>query len=168
MQQALINFYYQFHKKQHYFLCHDILEDAWKAESNFSKQDAVVSLILFATACYHYRRNNLKGAYKSFNKSNEIIQNAKDSNVLNLNIDAFQQLIEQQIAMVNESKPFSPVVLPINTDFEKIIKVNFPDYDYNQVTTTDSFIVDYHKLRDRSEVIAAKEEAIQMRKFKQN
>ncbi len=76
MQQALINFYYQFHT-QHYFLCSSILEDAWKAENNYSKQDAVVSLILFATACYHYRRNNLKGAYKSFNKSKEIIQNAK-------------------------------------------------------------------------------------------
>nr|MQS96213.1 DUF309 domain-containing protein [Escherichia coli] len=35
MQQALINFYYQFHTKQHYFLCHDILEDAWKAENNY-------------------------------------------------------------------------------------------------------------------------------------
>lgn len=89
MHQALINFYYQFHKSNIIFFA-DILEDAWKAESKFSKQDAVVSLILFATACYHYRRNNLKGAYKSFNKSNEIIQNAKDSNILNLNIDEFQ------------------------------------------------------------------------------
>ncbi|MBE5661941.1 DUF309 domain-containing protein [Staphylococcus sp. SS21] len=166
MQQALINFYYQFHKKQHYFLCHDILEEAWKEENNFSKQDAVVSLILFATACYHYRRNNLKGAYKSFNKSNEIIQNAQDSYVLNLNIDEFQKLIEQQIAMINKSESFSPVVLPINPDFENIIKVNFPDYDYNQETITDSFIVDHHKLRDRSDVIKAKQEAIQMRKYR--
>ncbi|MBE5673622.1 DUF309 domain-containing protein [Staphylococcus sp. SS35] len=168
MQQALINFYYQFHKKQHYFLCHDILEEAWKEENNFSKQDAVVSLILFATACYHYRRNNLKGAYKSFNKSNEIIQNAQDSYVLNLNIDEFQNLIEKQIAMINKSESFSPVVLPINPDFENIIKVNFPDYDYNQETITDSFIVDHHKLRDRSDVIKAKQEAIQMRKYKHN
>ncbi|MGZ1748068.1 DUF309 domain-containing protein [Staphylococcus argenteus] len=168
MHQALINFYYQFHKKQHYFLCHDILEDAWKAESKFSKQDAVVSLILFATACYHYRRNNLKGAYKSFNKSNEIIQNAKDSNILNLNIDEFQKLIAQQIEMINKSESFSPVVLPINPDFENIIKDNFPDYDYNQETTTDSFIIDHHKLRDRSDVIKAKQVAIQMRKFKRN
>ncbi|MCQ9904298.1 DUF309 domain-containing protein, partial [Staphylococcus aureus] len=26
MDKALIDFYYYFHKLQHYFLCHDILE----------------------------------------------------------------------------------------------------------------------------------------------
>ncbi|MBU6705634.1 DUF309 domain-containing protein [Staphylococcus aureus] len=179
MQQALINFYYQFHTKQHYFLCHDILEDAWKAENNYSKQDAVVSLILFATACYHYRRNNLKGAYKSFNKSKEIIQNAKDRDVLYLNLNDYQLLIEQQIAKLNAAKPFSSVILPITPDFERIIKANYPDferiikanypdYDYNQETSTDPFIVDHHMRRDRSEVISAKEEAIQLRKHRRN
>lgn len=168
MQQALINFYYQFHTKQHYFLCHDILEDAWKAENNYSKQDAVVSLILFATACYHYRRNNLKGAYKSFNKSKEIIQNAKDRDTLYLNLNDYQLLIEQQIAKLNAAKPFSSVILPITPVFERIIKANYPDYDYNQETSTDPFIVDHHMRRDRSEVIAAKEEAIQLRKHRRN
>ena len=47
-----MDYYYQFHKHQHYFLCHDILEDAWKSQNTFSKHDAVVSLILFATANY--------------------------------------------------------------------------------------------------------------------
>ena len=64
-----MDYYYQFHKHQHYFLCHDILEDAWKSQNTFSKHDAVVSLILFATANYHYRRGNLKGALKSFEKA---------------------------------------------------------------------------------------------------
>ena len=54
-----MDYYYQFHKHQHYFLCHDILEDAWKSQNTFSKHDAVVSLLLFATANYHYRRGNL-------------------------------------------------------------------------------------------------------------
>ena len=66
MDDALIHFYYQFHKHQHYFLCHDILEEAWKLNLSFSKNDAVVSLILFASACYHYRRDNIKGALKSY------------------------------------------------------------------------------------------------------
>ncbi len=47
-----INFYYQFHTKQHYFLCHDILEDAWKAENNYSKQDAVVKLHLVCNCLF--------------------------------------------------------------------------------------------------------------------
>ncbi|WP_186311404.1 DUF309 domain-containing protein, partial [Bacillus toyonensis] len=76
--QSLMDYYYQFHKHQHYFLCHDILEDAWKSQNTFSKHDAVVSLILFATANYHYRRGNLKGALKSFEKALLTINHAKD------------------------------------------------------------------------------------------
>ena len=74
-----MDYYYQFHKHQHYFLCHDILEDAWKSQNTFSKHDAVVSLILFATANYHYRRGNLKGALKSFEKALLTINHAKDA-----------------------------------------------------------------------------------------
>ena len=68
MNKALSHFYYQFHTHQHYFLCHDILEELWKSNPNFSKKDAVVSLILFSTAMYHYRRCNKLGALKSFKK----------------------------------------------------------------------------------------------------
>ena len=68
MNKALSHFYYQFHTHQHYFLCHDILEELWKSKPNFSKKDAVVSLILFSTAMYHYRRCNKLGALKAFKK----------------------------------------------------------------------------------------------------
>ncbi len=77
-------------------------------------------------------------------------------------------LIEQDIAKLNAAKPFSSVILPITPVFERIIKANYPDYDYNQETATDPFIVDDHMRRDRSEVIAAKEEAIQLRKHRRN
>ena len=84
------SFYYQFHKNQHYFLCHDILEEVWKAYPSFSKNDAVVSLILFATACYHYRRGNHKGALKSYEKSLSVISNAADSEQLHLDIHNYK------------------------------------------------------------------------------
>ena len=35
-----------------------------EVKPNFSKKDAVVSLILFSTAMYHYRRCNKLGALK--------------------------------------------------------------------------------------------------------
>ncbi len=124
----------------------------------------LLSLILFATACYHYRRNNLKGAYKSFNKSKEIIQNAKDRDTLYLNLNDYQLLIEQQIAKLNAAKPFSSVILITSVFRERIIKANYPDYDYNQETATDPFIVDHHMRRDRSEVIAAKRRSDSIKK----
>ncbi|MBN4948595.1 DUF309 domain-containing protein, partial [Staphylococcus sp. EG-SA-2] len=95
-------------------------------------------------------------------------QNAKDRDALYLNLNDYQLLIEQQIAKLNAAKPFSSVILPITPDFERIIKANYPDYDYNQETSTDPFIVDHHMRRDRSEVISAKEEAIQLRKHRRN
>ena len=60
--QSLNRFLLLFSQTTLLFMCHDILEEAWKSNINFSKKDGIVSLILFSTAMYHYRRGNTKGA----------------------------------------------------------------------------------------------------------
>ena len=85
-----MDYYYQFHKHQHYFLCHDILEDAWKSQNTFSKHDAVVSLILFATANYHYRREFKRRIKNLLKKLLLTINHAKDDTQLHLNINEFK------------------------------------------------------------------------------
>lgn len=163
MEDALIHFYYQFHKNQHYFLCHDILEEAWKAYPSFSKNDAVVSLILFATACYHYRRGNHKGALKSYEKSLSVISNAADSEQLHLDIHHYKKLIRHQITSLRENQPFVPVKLPLETSFNQYIKKVYPNYIFTSFVISEPYIVHHHLKRDRSEVIQAREEAKQLR-----
>ena len=45
METQIMSFHYHFHVLRHYFECHDILEDHWKDQTQFSKHDAIVSLI---------------------------------------------------------------------------------------------------------------------------
>ncbi|QSY52824.1 DUF309 domain-containing protein [Staphylococcus simiae] len=163
MQQALIKFYYQFHTHQHYFLCHDILEDAWKEQANFSKSDAIVGLILFTTACYHYRRHNIKGAEKSFIKAKHILATATDSAKLHLDLKQLQLLIDRLLYSIQENEAYQPVKLPIYAEFEFIIRQQYADYYFNRRIITNSYIVNHHLERDRSEVIHNKEMALAQR-----
>lgn len=163
MDEALIAFYYQYHKHQHYFLCHDILEDAWKENSSFSKNDAVVSLILFVTACYHFRRGNTNGALKSYQKSLKVINEAKDSINLQLDIDAFKKIIQTQISSIQSSHAFVPVKLPVYKDFEMRIKFSHPDYAFTSFVVSEPYIMHHHIKRDRTKVIQAREKAKALR-----
>lgn len=168
MEQALIQFYYQFHKNQHYFLCHDILEEAWKENNDYSKQDAVVSLILCATACYHYRRRNFKGAIKSFNKAKQVITYAsrKDQMTLHLDIAMYIQLLEMQIDRVEQQLPFILIQLPINIQMLNQLELTFPDYYFMSTPVKNENIVHHHLLRDRSEVELARQAALEERHYK--
>lgn len=160
MQQALIDFYYQFHTHQHYFLCHDILEDAWKEQANYSKNDAIVGLILFTTACYHYRRQNIRGAKKSYIKAQHILSTATDSDKLHLDIKQFHLIIERLLNNIQENKPYHPIKLPIHREFDCVIRQQHANYYFKQQLITNSYIVNHHLERDRSEVINNKAMAL--------
>ncbi|MCI2934022.1 DUF309 domain-containing protein [Staphylococcus haemolyticus] len=160
MDKALIDFYYYFHKHQHYFLCHDILEEAWKSNINFSKKDGIVSLILFSTAMYHYRRGNTKGALVTLKKSLSTFEKANDKTLLQLNEQDYKTLILSQIKSIEGSKSFKPVYIPINNIFEKQIINTYPDYKFTTLLTQDEYIINHHKKRDRSDVISARHQAM--------
>ena len=121
MDRALIDFYYYFHKQHYYFLCHDILEEAWKSNINFSKKDGIVSLILFSTAMYHYRSNTKGALVATLKKSLSTFEKAKDKALLQLNEQDYKTLILSQIKSIEDSKSFKPVYIPVNNVFEKQI-----------------------------------------------
>ena len=50
----------------------------------FSKKDGIVSLILFSTAMYHYRRGNTKGALVTLKKSLSTFEKARIKRCCNL------------------------------------------------------------------------------------
>ncbi|MCE5089736.1 DUF309 domain-containing protein [Staphylococcus devriesei] len=160
MEQALIKFYYYFHKHQHYFLCHDILEEAWKMNASFSKKDAIVSLILFSTAMYHFRRHNFKGALKSFQKALLTFQQASDKANIGLKEKDYINLIEKQIDNLTNHRPFNPVYLPVTECMEKLISNAYLDYEFNPLPVREDYIVHHHLLRDRREVVEARQQAL--------
>ncbi|MHD0397653.1 DUF309 domain-containing protein [Staphylococcus simulans] len=167
MKQALIEFYYQFHTKQHYFLCHDILEEAWKAQPQFTKRDAVVSLILCATACYHYRRGNYKGAHTLFQRASRVAHANHDNlHLLGLENKDYLQLLNDLMEKTKQQIPFTPVTLPLTTTMETEIKRVYPDYAMMQQINTLPYIYDHHLLRDRHEVEQARLDALKQNQLK--
>lgn len=167
MKQALIEFYYQFHTKQHYFLCHDILEEAWKAQSQFTKRDAVVSLILCATACYHYRRGNYKGAHTLFQRAARVAyENQETLHHLGLESINYLTLLNDLIEMTQQHHPFKPVILPLQSTMKTQVKHDYPDYTVMRQINTLPYIRNHHLLRDRHDVEQARLEALKRNQLK--
>lgn len=160
MDKALKLFYYEFHTEQHYFLCHDVLEEAWKENPSFSKNDPVVSLILFATGCYHYRRRNFIGAKRSFERAYKVIAQDDYSQYLGLHIEKYKTLISQMITNIEQSKSFQPIQIPITEAMEQQILQDYPNYILTPYVIDDDYIIHHHLKRDRSEVIEARQAAI--------
>lgn len=164
MHQALISFYYHFHHQQHYFLCHDILEEAWKAQPHYSKNDAVVSLILFATACYHYRRDNRVGADKSFSKALKVIEPFDDQDdILGLDLRSYKKVIQEERTRLEQGEPFDPIQLPLTTKMEDEIIHVYPEYQFSEEVITNPYILHHHIERNRTEVVRARQRALQER-----
>lgn len=164
MHQALISFYYHFHHQQHYFLCHDILEEAWKAQSHYSKNDAVVSLILFATACYHYRRDNRVGAGKSFSKALKVIEPFDEQDDrLGLDLRSYKKVIQEERTRLEQGELFEPIQLPLTTKMEDEIIQVYPEYQFSAEVITKPYILHHHIERDRTEVVRARQRALQER-----
>ncbi|MDG0842496.1 DUF309 domain-containing protein [Staphylococcus equorum] len=166
MENALQDFYYQFHTNQHYFLCHDILEEAWKENPQFSKDDAIVSLILLATGCYHYRRHNHVGALRSFKKALNVIEKSEQSIDLGIYTDEYKKIIIELIQSVGNANQFVPIQLPITKEMEYDIFKKYPDFVRTPHMIEDSYIVNHHLERDRSEVDKARQQALDIRRAK--
>ncbi|MGO3049440.1 DUF309 domain-containing protein [Staphylococcus casei] len=166
MENALQEFYYQFHTKQHYFLCHDILEEAWKENPYYSKDDAVVSLILLATGCYHYRRENNVGAVKSFNKALRVINQSTTNHHLGLKMGAYEKVIQTLITAVEKGNPFSTIQLPLTETMKQSVLARYPDFTLDPIKVEDSYIVHHHLERDRTEVHQARQQALNHRRAK--
>ncbi|KRG10225.1 DUF309 domain-containing protein [Staphylococcus sp. NAM3COL9] len=166
MKNALQDFYYQFHTEQHYFLCHDILEEAWKENPQFSKDDAIVSLILLATGCYHYRRHNNVGALRSFKKALSVIEQSEQFIDLGIYTDEYKKLLIELIQSVANANQFVPIQLPITKEMEQDILKKYPDFVRAPQMIEDSYIVNHHLERDRSEVDKARQQALDIRRSK--
>lgn len=64
-----VNFIVYFNNNQDFFECHEVLEDYWKAQPQFSKAHPLTAYILLAVGLYHWRRKNLVGAVKLLTKA---------------------------------------------------------------------------------------------------
>lgn len=167
MNTKILSFHYHFHVLRHYFECHDILEEHWKEQPNYTKKDPIVSLILFSTACYHYRRNNLKGALKTYSKSLLIAKEDNSFEHLGIDKNNYTHLIETQINRIKENNPYEIIHLPLTEQCLQMLLSTYHDFDFRSDIHISNYIRNYHLLRDRTDVVNSRALAYNLRHPKQ-
>lgn len=166
METNIMEFHYHFHVLRHYFECHDILEEHWKEQDQFSKNDPIVSLILFSTACYHYRRGNVKGALKTYQKSLQIAELNDQFDHLGIEKTQYISVVNSQILRIQQNKLYQNIQLPLTSACYQALESAYDDFTFNYDDHISDYIKHYHLLRDRTEVINSRNLAYENRHAK--
>ncbi|TDL97842.1 DUF309 domain-containing protein [Macrococcus brunensis] len=148
MIDTLVEFYYYFLHERHYFECHEIMEDAWKENSVYTKNDIEVGLILLATSQYHLRRGNKKGARTCLKKAYQILKMYSLSEI-GLH-DSVLYILEENMT----SEEYVPLTLPLTNEMKEAIHKQHPDFSVKHAP--DARWIHFHRTRDRSDVIEAR------------
>ncbi|MCI3920411.1 DUF309 domain-containing protein [Paenibacillus sp. TRM 82003] len=164
-----IDFLAHFHGDRDYFECHEILEEYWKEHPDSPYRVTWVSLIQSAVAMYHYRRGNLAGARKSLEgalrrfRANELAELGLDAERWRERLEAALKAVTSEPAM-----PYRDVDMPIAD--ERLTEaaeaaVRALGYDWGAPSRMEEpELLHRHTLRDRSDVIEARRQALSARR----
>ena len=144
-----------FNGNQDYFECHEVLEEYWKEVAPGDKLHPLVGFVQLATGLYHWRRENFSGAFRILKKS--LLNFKQNQGSIYFDYIDFETLlneIDSKLTFIEKKESFQAFPLPINNTTllqltnEKI--VTLPPFQQH-------FIINKHMLRDRSEIIEARE-----------
>ncbi|HWO75811.1 MAG TPA: DUF309 domain-containing protein [Bacillus sp. (in: firmicutes)] len=165
---SYILFLSYFHGNRDYFECHEVLEDYWKSPEGHSER-IWVGLIQTAVGFYHYRRENLTGAKKMFEKSINTLKLEQDAiKKLGLDAERYFNLLDVQIKKIERNDPYESVNLPI-VDHELLAECKKVCREHNwtfaeAAALPPAEIIHKHKMRDRTEVEESRKEAIKRKR----
>jgi predicted metal-dependent hydrolase len=157
---AYIDYLIHFHTDRDYFECHEILEEHWKQDG---QKRVWVILIQIAVAFYHHRRGNEQGARKMMQKALSLLQ-GENVAIEQLGLDHTQLIkqLQHYIEQLDKGQSYRSIQLPI-MDEELLKTCQRICRERGLVWGKESdihneFLLHKHKLRDRSDVIAAREQ----------
>ncbi|GIN60678.1 hypothetical protein J27TS8_06710 [Robertmurraya siralis] len=167
--QEYIEFLVHFHGDRDYFECHEILEEYWKKVDKNNKNSVLVGLILLAVSNYHHRRGNFSGAARTLKKSLMIIEQ-HNLDALGLSKEELLILLKARLTHIQERKEYLSMRLPIkDSSLIEACKKSCQQKGVNWCEKSDlsnDEIVHRHLLRDRSEVMIERAQAIKLRQKK--
>ncbi|WP_308634369.1 DUF309 domain-containing protein [Paenibacillus silvisoli] len=163
---AYESFLYEFHATRDYFECHELLEEYWKEHQGDPLGPTWVGLIQLAVGSYHHRRKNDRGALKMLRQSRERLT-AQRLDELGIDGEALLMLIDAKIAAIESMEPYTDLNIPF-VDTELLARgmqiAQADGYLWGAPSRMDEQLIHRHTLRDRSDVIAAREAAAKARK----
>jgi uncharacterized protein len=162
LPKAFIEYLIHFHVDRDYFECHEILEEYWKNETSQQKDSIWVGFILLAVANYHHRRYNFAGAKRTLEKAIAILyHHEKEINSLGIVTDRFFQQLDSHLIKIEKNEPYESYSLPISRSvFSKYFNHHDANKWGNRSDLNNEYLVNRHKLRDRSDVIKERKIAL--------
>jgi hypothetical protein len=85
--------------------------------------------------------------------------------MLGLNIEQYIILLKHLKQAAKTHQPFLPVHLPLQDEMLYSIQTTFTDFYFRETLIDDSYIVNHHLERDRTEVTDARNKALIERRF---
>lgn len=144
-----------FNEHEDYFECHEVLEEYWKEIAPKDKTHPLTAWILLATGMYHWRRGNFSGAKRSLSKSiDRIRMNEKSVFFEGVHLQEVMKNIQHALEFANMEKSFEAFKIQIVSQKLKDVIDTQPAL----VPLTGDHLIHKHMLRDRSEILKAREE----------
>lgn len=157
-----IQYLAEYYGSRDYFECHEIMEEYWKEHPDSKLAICWLVLIRIAVALYHARRGNRAGAVKLMGKA---AQEADEALFEQLGIDGpkLKSQLERTYAEWGARTTIAYIDLELPITDEALLEsargrsaaCGYPWRIGGQ--EAGEAVIDRHKLRDRSDVIAARE-----------
>ncbi|MCR8631948.1 DUF309 domain-containing protein [Paenibacillus radicis (ex Xue et al. 2023)] len=159
--QAYIDYLIYFHSQRDFFECHEVLEEYWKEHPEDPLATAYVGCIQVAVSLYHQRRGNLAGAVKMLQSSLNNLTDP-DLNKLGIEPEGFRRLLtDRLLQLTSPGFQYEDFNIPLaDTELEKICIMKSMEKNLVWQCSSDfanTYLINKHTLRDRSEVIAERE-----------
>ncbi|PID16628.1 hypothetical protein CSV63_01705 [Sporosarcina sp. P34] len=154
-----LQFIVYFNDNQDYFECHEVLEEYWKEQENFSKDHPLTGYILMATGLYHWRRGNTAGASRTLNKAITRFREMPvqfDSYQEEVSIDELIMQLEHCLTRIESGKDFYTFPLPISQQLEIEAEKYKPQIVL--LPKNSASVIHKHMHRDRSDILLQREE----------
>lgn len=167
--KAFVEFLLYFHGNRDYFECHEVLEEYWKEVDPKNRSSHWVGLIQVAVGYYHYRRGNLSGAARTLNKAIKNIEmNQEELAQLGIHFSNFKQKLVNTVHDISLNHAYKSISIPI-TDVSLInqVQVLCKENGYTWCAPSDltnKELIHRHSLRDRSDVILERENALRKKR----
>ena len=144
-----------FNGNNDYFECHEVLEEYWKEIAPKEKLHPLVGYVQLATGMYNWRRANVTGAARIMEKAIVNFELNHNSEFFKyIDVGQLLLLMKNQLQKMQENEPFANIALPItDRQLQELV-----DERIKSIPLMDShFIFNKHMLRDRSEILEARE-----------
>lgn len=164
-----LEFLMYFHGNRDYFECHEVLEEYWKHVDPKNRSSHWVGLIQIAVGLYHYRRGNLSGAARTLKKAVQNTElNQDELSRLGIHPGKLQEKLVNISHGLSTNQPYESINIPLtDSTLQKQVQSLCEDNGYSWCSPSDLNnieLIHRHSLRDRSEVILERKNALQRKK----